>query len=123
MEEARFATIEGRRQNREEIDRLVAAWLGQLTAAEAVSRLQESRIAAGIVQDAADLVKDPQLEARGFFVRRGAFIDASPIKMGRRGAKYKRPAPAPGQDNDYVYGRLLGLSKKEMVELKEKGVI
>ena len=122
-EEAKFATLKARRDNRAELDRLIAAWAREQKAEEVMSRLQENDVAAGIVQDAADLAKDPQLQARGFFVRGNDFTDASPIRMGRSGARYERPAPAPGQDNDYVYGKLLGLSADKIADLQVKGVI
>jgi crotonobetainyl-CoA:carnitine CoA-transferase CaiB-like acyl-CoA transferase len=102
---------------------LIAAWTREHTAEAIVSRLQEKGVAAGIVQDAADLAKDPQLQARDFFVKGSVFTDASPIRMGQGGAKYRRSAPEPGQDNDYVYGRLLGLSEKEIADLKINGVV
>jgi len=122
-EDIRFATLKGRRDNRAEMDRLIAAWAREQKAEEVMSRLQENDVAAGIVQDAADLAKDPQLQAWGFFVRGNDFTDASPIRMGRSGARYERPAPAPGQDNDYVYGKLLGLSADKIADLQVKGVI
>jgi crotonobetainyl-CoA:carnitine CoA-transferase CaiB-like acyl-CoA transferase len=83
-------------------------------------------VAAGVVQDAADLARDLQLKARGFFIDRpeiGKLVDASPIRLSETPAEYSRPAPTQGKDNDYVYGRLLGMSEKEMAELREKGVI
>ena len=33
------------------------------------------------------------------------------------------PMPRIGQDNDYVYGRLLGLSADEIEALKDEGVL
>jgi len=78
------------------------------------------------VQDTADLAGDPQLQAREFFIDRpevGKLVDASPIRLSETPAEYKRPAPTQGRDNDYVYGKLLGMSEKEMAELREKGVI
>jgi benzylsuccinate CoA-transferase BbsF subunit len=122
-EEARFAAPEKRRDNRAELDRLIAAWTREHTAEEVMSKFQENGVAAGIVQDAADLAGDPQLKARGFFVKGKAFTDASPVRMELSGAEYGRSAPTPGQDNDYVYGKLLGLSEEKIADLKDKGVI
>ena len=34
-----------------------------------------------------------------------------------------RGAPCYGEDNDYVYGELLGMSAQEIKELAEEGVI
>jgi len=124
-----FDTFSGRLKNREELDRLVQSWTKDHTADEVMSLLQEHGVAAGVVRNATGIVNDPQLQARGFFVRLDhpetgkTIADATPIKMSDSGAEYKRAAPAPGQDNDYVYGRLLGLSSDEMSSLGRDGVI
>ena len=102
----KFATAEGRQENKDELDELMAAWTRGLPAAEVMSRLQANGVPAGVIQDAADLAGDPQLKARGFFIDRpwAAFVDANPVHMSESGAEYRLPAPPPGRDNDYVYG-------------------
>jgi benzylsuccinate CoA-transferase BbsF subunit len=125
-EDEKFATLAGRVEYRDELNGLISAWTKERTAEEVMARLRENGVAAGVVQDAADLAGDPQLKARGFFLDRpeiGKLADASPIRLSATPARYDLPAPAPGRDNPYVYDKLLGLSKKEMGELKEKGVI
>jgi len=120
----KFATLSGRLENAEALDGFVEAWTQQHTAAEVMSRLQGSGVAAGVVQDAGDLARDPQLGARGFFVEiDGTVTDASPIRLARAPAEYRRAAPGPGQDNGYVYGQLLGLSEGELAGLRERGII
>jgi benzylsuccinate CoA-transferase BbsF subunit len=125
-QEKKFAALSGRLKNRDELDRLMAAWTRRHTAAELMTRLQANGVAAGVVQDAADLAVDPQLRVRRFFIDRpkiGKLVDTSPIKLSLSPAEYCRSAPAQGRDSDYVYGKLLGLSKKEITGLRDKGVI
>jgi crotonobetainyl-CoA:carnitine CoA-transferase CaiB-like acyl-CoA transferase len=122
-EETRFKIADGRQKNRGELEERLTAWARWFTAAELTALLQSNHVPAGRVQDAADIAKDRQLKARGFFVKKGVLTDASPIKMDNVKAAYKRKAPAAGQDNAYVYGKLLGLSQQEMAALKETGVI
>jgi benzylsuccinate CoA-transferase BbsF subunit len=122
----KFATLAGRQENRDELDRLITSWTQKLTADEVMSRLQENGVAAGVVQNAAELAGDPQLRARGFFVNRpeiGKFVDAAPLRLSASPAAYHRAAPSQGRDNNYVYGKLLGMSDKEVADLKEGGVI
>jgi crotonobetainyl-CoA:carnitine CoA-transferase CaiB-like acyl-CoA transferase len=129
VEDERFATLSSRLSNNKELDNLVAAWMGELPADEAMSRLQGNGVAAGVVQDAADLARDPQLKARGFFIELkhpelgDTVADATPIKLSGATAGYHRAAPTQGQDNDYVYGELLGMSADEVSELRKNGVI
>jgi len=128
-EDKRFSTLSGRLGNADELDSLVEEWTRRHTAEEVMALLQGQGVAAGVVQDAGDLANDPQLRARGFFVELehpelGRTIsDATPIKLSGAPAEYRRSAPVRGQDNDYVYGKLLGMSEDELAELKNRGVI
>lgn len=128
-DDKRFAASAGRLKNRQALDELVGDWTKEHTAEEVMSLLQEQGVAAGVVQSAADLAKDPQLKERGFFIeldhpRMGRTVsDASPVGLSDTPPRYSRPAPLPGQDNDYVYGQLLGLGKAEISKLKKQGII
>jgi len=91
--------------------------------------LQEHGVAAGVVQNASDLANDPQLRQRDFFIEldhpeMGKTIsDAIPVRLSDTPAKYHRAAPTPGQDNDYVYKQLLGMSEEEVIQFREQGII
>jgi benzylsuccinate CoA-transferase BbsF subunit len=128
-EEHRFSTLSHRLENADELDRWVGEWTVKHTTEEVMALLQGEGVAAGVVQDAGDLAGDPQLRARGFFVKldhpeMGETVsDAVPVKLSGTPAKYSRAAPVLGQDNDYVYGAILGMSRDEIIGLKEEGVI
>jgi len=128
-EDKRLATLASRLSNKEKLDSLIEDWTGKHTAEEVMAQLQAQGVAAGVVQDARDLAKDPQLKERGFFIeldhpRTGkAVSDATPVRLSDTPPLYSRPAPFPGQDNDYVYGEILGLSESEINKLKKRGVI
>ncbi|MEL6984055.1 MAG: CoA transferase, partial [Actinomycetota bacterium] len=67
-ESARLGSVEARRVDRTAVDRHLAAWCRARSAGEAMTLLQEAGVAAGVVQDAADLVEgDPQLQDRQFW--------------------------------------------------------
>jgi len=125
-ENKKFASVSGRLNNNDELDDLISRWTTKYTAADVMKKLQLHGVPAGVVQDAAGLAVDPQLNARGFFVDRqsvGKLVDAFPVRLSKSPGGYNLPTPPPGRDNDYVYGGLLGLSKKEMAELRKKGEI
>ena len=128
-EDKKFATLSGRLENADELDRLVGGWMREHTAEEVMALLQGQGVAAGVVQDAGNLANDPQLRVRGFFIEldhpeMGKTIsDATPIRLSDTPARYSRAAPIVGQDNDYVYNQLLGMSEKELTELRQQGVI
>jgi benzylsuccinate CoA-transferase BbsF subunit len=128
-EDKRFATLAGRLKHSEELDRLVEDWTKERTAEEAMALLQRQGVAAGVVQDASDLAEDPQLKERGFFIELDhpelgkTVSDAVPIRLSDTPARYTRAAPIQGQDNNYVYRELLGMSEDEIDKLREQGVI
>jgi crotonobetainyl-CoA:carnitine CoA-transferase CaiB-like acyl-CoA transferase len=123
-EDDRFSTPRKRLENKQALDRLVEGWTKKHTAGEVMALLQKRGVAAGEVQDASDLARDPQLKKRGFFVELGGTIsDAVPIRLSATPASYNRAAPTLGQDNDYVYRRLLGMGQEELAELQRQGVV
>jgi benzylsuccinate CoA-transferase BbsF subunit len=139
-EDVRFDTIEKRIQNVEALDSLVQDWTQDHNAEEVMTILQKEGVPCGVVQSAAELAQDPQLKSRGFFIevpesRYGdanglqdlalskTVADASPIRLSDNPAEYWRTAPSPGQDNDYVFRKLLGISEAQIKKLKDKRVI
>ena len=127
--EERFARLEGRRSHRADLDERVERWTLRHTAEEIVEGLQASGVASGIVQDAGDLARDPHLAARSFFretthpVLGTRRTDTHPIRFDGAAAGPWKPSPLPGEDNEYVYGGLLGLSSREIEACVAKGVI
>jgi len=122
-------TLSGRLENADEVDSMIREWTGRHTAEEVMAQLQECGVAAGVVQNSGDLAGDSQLRERGFFIEQDSsqagktVSDATPIRLSATPAVYARIAPVQGQDNDYIYQKLLGMSEDEMAELREQGVI
>ncbi|MEK7847656.1 MAG: CoA transferase, partial [Chloroflexota bacterium] len=63
----RFATLEARKKNEDELEAMVAAWTRRLPAQDAMHLLQRAGVPAGVVQDMAELYQDPQLQHRQHF--------------------------------------------------------
>jgi crotonobetainyl-CoA:carnitine CoA-transferase CaiB-like acyl-CoA transferase len=128
-ERAEFGSQRERWEHSAQLDAMVEEWTSQRDAEEVMESLQRAGVAAGVVQDAADLAGDAQLKARGFFVEMehpvlGRTVsDASPIGLSETPAAYRRAAPLLGQDNDYVYRSLLGIPETEIERLTAAGVI
>ena len=93
-----FSTISARIQNKEMLDSYIQDWTVLHTPEEVMTILQEYGIAAGTVQNTADLTADPQLQARSFF------------RPEEKPAELRKTAPVKGEANDYVYRDLLGFS-------------
>ncbi|MCZ6875004.1 MAG: CoA transferase [bacterium] len=129
-----YASFESRLLHQDSLDVEMAVWTRQYTAEEVMQRLQAHGVRAGVVQTAEDKVRhDPQLAARGYFVdlphsRFGVLpVEGVPMQFSETpmhpGGVTQRGAPRWGEDNAYVYGKLLGLSEDEMADYTEKGII
>jgi len=128
-DEARFASLEGRLAQQDELDRLVEEWTLERSPEEVQERLQTAGVPVGVVASATDLLADPQLRARGFFVETDhpllgrITLDRQPIHLSADAGAPYRAAPLPGQDNVEVFGRVLGLTPEEMRDYEARQVI
>jgi benzylsuccinate CoA-transferase BbsF subunit len=126
-QEARFTTALRRVHHRDELNALIEAWTSHQRAEDVMSRLQSVGIAAGVVQNAADLSRDPQLEHRGqsvFLAHPEVGVqryDAPAFHLSASPAQL-RPVPTLGQHNVDVFQGLLGLAAAEYEALRRDGV-
>ena len=116
------------------LDALVGAWTKPRDAYETMQALQRAGVPAGVCQTAGDRCdRDPQLaalkwltEVTGTKIGRWPLAEV-PIKMSESpayiGGRIDRGAPCYGEDNEYVYGELLGMSSQEIKALADEGVI
>ena len=124
----KFNSLPNRRENAKELDKRIEKWTKQHTAEEVMEKLQQAGVAAGVVQDAADLRRDPQLADRGFYAETEHPVlgkttsDGSAIGLSQTPAQFDRASPLVGQDNDYVFRQLLGMSDEEIAWYEEIGV-
>jgi len=125
----RFSTNLNRIQNQDELDKLVEGWTINHAAYEVMETMQKAGIAAGPSLRPEQLVTDPQLKARGFFmetdhpeVGKEQFA-RMPWIAGASPNMTSRPPPRPGEHNSYVFGKLLGIHEDEIRRLTEERVI
>jgi crotonobetainyl-CoA:carnitine CoA-transferase CaiB-like acyl-CoA transferase len=130
VDDSRFCSLAQRLENAEALDHIVGNWTRDQADYDVMHALQAAGVAAGVVQTAEDLWEhDEQLEARHFYeeiphYKRGTAIVAG-VPLGLTGTP-GRSGPsgqAIGQDNDYVFRELLGLSDTEMAAYLATGAI
>lgn len=127
--DARFAEAGSRWQNRLALDAAMAQATAGRDGYELMHVLQRAGVAAGVVQDASDVLRDPQLDARGHWVylehpEMGRTVyGALPITFSGFSGKPNRPAPLLGQHTTQVLEEKLGLSADEIAELQASGVL
>jgi crotonobetainyl-CoA:carnitine CoA-transferase CaiB-like acyl-CoA transferase len=129
LSDAALESAAGRRQAHDDIDTVIAAWTATQSKFNVFHLLQQAGIAAGPVLDEADAAADPQLHERGFFhllehPSAGThFHPGANFRLSVTPPMLWRAAPVLGQDNEYVYRELLGVSDEEYEELVARGHI
>ena len=130
LEDPRWRSAGGRLAHVDALEEEISAWTAAQDADDLEARLQLAGIPAGLVQTAEDHLRpDSQLMARQFFEEvehelKGRVMAAS-IPLGLTGTPGRTAGAgrAFGADNDAILGDLLGLSAKEMSELRARGVV
>jgi crotonobetainyl-CoA:carnitine CoA-transferase CaiB-like acyl-CoA transferase len=127
MQDPRFATQANRARHISEIYAWLAKVIVTRTTAEWMALMEKADIPVAPVNDIADLVEDPHLEATGFFS-----IEEHPSEGGLRTMRTptswsasppgaQRPAPRLGEHSAEVL-KEVGYSDAEIAELGRKGV-
>ncbi|HUV53394.1 MAG TPA: CoA transferase [Dehalococcoidia bacterium] len=128
-EVSKFATLLGRKRNEDELDKLVGEWTINYTAEEVMTLMQAKGVPAGVVYTAEDAFNCPQMKHREHFVylehpvigRHAYHNEAS--RFSKTPQDFYKAAPCLGEDNEYVYKEILGLSDDEIADLLVEGVI
>ena len=129
LEDPSFANPEARSQNLEELDAIFLGWTLNHTKQEIFQTCQASRVPCAPLLGPDELLEDPQLKARGFFVEADHSVagrlsyPGPPFKMAPDPQEDPDPAPLIGEHNAEVYCDRLGYSRQKMVNLQSKGVI
>ena len=125
----KFADPISRWNHQNELDEHIADWSRDKNDYDLFHALQKAGVSAGPVQNEADAYNCPQLEDRGFFEElTGPEIGTHSypglvFKMSKTPNKLRTPPVRLGEDNEYVYKELLGLSDEEYTRLEELGQI
>lgn len=129
-QDARLATTRQRVEHRALVDELVGAWVARHDAADALAVLEAAEVPAGLVMSVADLVEDAQVRARGNLVEVVSEVAGRLLMPGvvprltATPGQIRWAGPAqPGQHNEEIYGRRLGLSPAALADLQARGVI
>jgi crotonobetainyl-CoA:carnitine CoA-transferase CaiB-like acyl-CoA transferase len=129
LADQRFQDAPSRHQHRRALHAEVEKWTSTRDAAEAERVLQNIGVAAHLSCDMKNIAADQHLRDRGTVVdvedadghRRAAL--RAPIRFSRSEVGIQRGTPRLGEDEDYVFGDLLGLSAEERQSLIDQRVI
>jgi benzylsuccinate CoA-transferase BbsF subunit len=126
--DARFTTTAGRVANSDEIDRRVDEWTVNLKPEQVMAMLQGAGVGAGVVANSGDLDNDMQLNYYNFYrelehpyMGKLRYYHPAALKLSRAETEVKRPVLL-GEHTDYICSKILGMSQKEIDDLRSKGV-
>ncbi len=128
-DDARFRTLAGRKADEDALEAIVQEWTSTLEPSDVTEKLQGAGVAAFPPMANYMLDGDPHLAARDFWVEKehpevGVRKHAGiPWRMSETPCEVWRAAPKLGQDNEYVFGELLGMSGQQIADLVERKVI
>lgn len=128
-DDPRFATLADRARHGDAINDVVATWVASLPAAEVEARCVDHDVPVATTYSARDIAADAHMAARHDLVE-----VADPVAgVVRQQAPFPRlvgeepmvpaGAPALGADNETVWCEMVGLSRDELDELRQKGIV
>ena len=127
-EDPAMANNAGRIIHEDAIDQALGAWCASHSSVHIINTLEEVRVPVGPIYSVADMMVDPQYQARGLF--ESVEIDGKPLKipaiMPRLDASPGRtdwPGLAIGSHNNEVLRGVLGLGDEQIGQLRAAGVI
>jgi succinyl-CoA---D-citramalate CoA-transferase len=125
----RFATLQARASNADEINAIVAGWCRERALAEIESTLIEHQVPVSGVYGIDEILADEQVRARNAVVEvddpaLGTVRQQAPVpRLDRTPLSVSRGAPRLGEHTDEVLRELLGLGDGDLETLRSAGVI
>jgi crotonobetainyl-CoA:carnitine CoA-transferase CaiB-like acyl-CoA transferase len=124
-----LATAQRRQAESDALDREIANWTRSRDECQIESLLIDAGVAAHVVQNSAECVRDPQLQHRGHFTRVShavhgeVCVEGSRFKLSRTPALIERGAPELGEHNGFVLQEILGYDADRVSDLIAGGAL
>ncbi|MCH7737243.1 MAG: CoA transferase [Chloroflexi bacterium] len=129
LDDERFSTPTARLVNAEELGRILDEYFTKQNKYDMFHAANEKRFIFGVIQSPEEVMADPQLAARNFFVD----IDhpvlgtlkypGAPFEMSGTPWEVRAAAPTLGQHNQEVIGRRLGHTLEQLVQMRAMRII
>ncbi len=123
----RFVDAASRHANHDEVDKLIEEWTTRQPLLEAFHMLQRAGVPAGPLLDDEGFVNDPHLKARAWLQPLESFDVGTHLHAGLafKGVPqaWWRGSPTLGEDNEYVYKEILGVSDEELARYAAEKIL
>ncbi len=123
----KFSNFGSRKQNEEELDQLIGRWTMNLNAEEVMVQLQSVGVEAAVIKNARDMYEDQHLMrylwAEMEHREIGKYhVEVPPFRLSDVEPQLRMTSPCLGEHNEYVYTKLVGLSREEYREFQQEGI-
>jgi formyl-CoA transferase len=127
----RFVNHVARGRNQDELDKIIGAWAAERQPEEIIGTLSDAGVISGPINTVAEVMNDPQLQARGMLAdhwderinRNVKGPGVVPVLSETPGTIRAAGSSRPGQHNAEIYGELLGRSAEALEALQKEGVL
>ena len=125
----KFSDTYSRWKNRDELDRLVTEWTVNYTHYKVTEMLQRAGVAAFPSLSNQEIFSDPHFKERKLAVEvehptmGKQVVLGAPWKLSETPAQVTKASPVMGENDEYVFGELLGMPSSEIKQLIEEQVI
>ena len=125
----RFADTYSRWKNERELNDLIGEWTVNYTHYEVTEILQKAGVAAIPSFSNEEIFSDPHFKARELAVEvehpsmGKQVVLGPPWRLSETPARVTKSAPTIGENNEHVFGEILGMSGKEIARLIEEEII
>jgi crotonobetainyl-CoA:carnitine CoA-transferase CaiB-like acyl-CoA transferase len=119
----------GRLEHVDELDEIIQEWIGRRTTEEVLERFAEAEAAIAPIYSIEDIVRDPQYLARETITevphpKLGSILMQNVIpRLSETPGRIDHAGPELGEHNEEIYLGDLGLSRQELADLDEAGVV
>ncbi len=124
-----FKTRDKRAEHMAEVDDIVSSWTRTKSKSEVLEILQAEGVPSAMVRDVEEVLGDQHMHERGMLrdidhpLLGDVTLMNSPLNIAMGTSVEARLPPALGEQNNLVYGELLGLSEDDISQLVNAGVI
>jgi crotonobetainyl-CoA:carnitine CoA-transferase CaiB-like acyl-CoA transferase len=128
MRDSRYRANIDRLAHMFELQKDIEHWAKDYTVEEIIQRLERYRVACSRIQNIEELVHDPHLKERGFFVEvehpvmGKIIVPGAPYRFSETPLAEPQPSPGLSEHNVYILTQYLGKTKEEIDELSAEGV-
>lgn len=129
IQDHQFSDITKRKENEEELDRMITEWTKDQDYYDVMTKLQNAGVAATPSLSSEALFNDPHLKERQVFrqvehpVIGKNWVIAPPWRLTETPATFRSHGPLLGEHTDEIFQNDLGMSPEEIEKLKKEEVI